>query len=144
MFMKKLLWMSLACFVFMACATTENKFVFDGASLDDNGAKIMPSASIGIIGFNGKNVHWYPGFWSGTEVIIPSGEAKLVLTLLNVQQGSVIYSGGAFAASYEFEKGHDYFIMLGTIKSKTEVDFIIRDKTTNSKKNVTGIQIESS
>jgi hypothetical protein len=128
--MKKIFWVNLIliCFVFVSCATT--KIAYDELVLGSDIAQIMPSADIGIDEFNGKSVHWYAGFWSATEISIPSGEAELVLSLRDVQRGSVLYYGGALVVKYNFEKGHNYFIRINEIISSTEVIFTINDKTT--------------
>jgi hypothetical protein len=133
---KKLLWMSFLflCFAFMSCATT--KIVYDESVQENGYSYIMPSAEVGIDEFNGKKVQWHAGFFSATEVAIPSGEAELLLSLRHVQRGQFVYTGGAFVLPYYFEKGHNYFIMVMQIINEGEVVFIVQDKTAKTKTNV--------
>jgi hypothetical protein len=121
------------CFCILRATT---KIIYDESVLKGDISQIMPSVEIGIDEFNGKSVHWYAGFWSGTEVSIPSGEVELILSLCRVQRGQIVYSGGAFVVKYNFEKGHNYFLMVKHVINNGEVVFTIKAKTAKTKTDV--------
>jgi hypothetical protein len=137
---KRIFLIFLFCiFLFAACGT--NKIYYSGLSPNDETSTIMPNASIRIIAFNGDIVNWAPGFWGGTEITIPAGEAEVVLSLIDADMGRVIYNGGAFRFKYIFQSGHSYFFMIDKVLNEEEVRFIIQDKTKKTKDTVYGKQV---
>ncbi|MCL2066884.1 MAG: hypothetical protein FWG99_05420 [Treponema sp.] len=123
--------------VFTSCGTTaETRMVFDNTVPIEESSNIILNSDLVIAYYNGNFVNYRNvNMWKLTEAVIPSGEARLILSLNGARSGNIIYSGGSYLVTYNFESGHEYFLTYdswGRI-NKDQFTVVIQNRTTKTR-----------